>query len=368
VSSGDRFQVLVNGGEPIEQSFYDNLTALEVEENADLPGAMEFTAPIAVTGAPGMEDLSVVGDERFKPYGRIAVVVTPEDGPDSCIFDGYVLSHKIQLDRGTTASSARVWAQDVSCLMNLEEQVREFEGTDVDVADTIFRSYGFLSSEENSDSTGAQRTVMQRATDAQFLRDQARKTGKLFRVVCKTEPGQNFGYFARPRTEADPVVTLVLNPPEHANVEQLDITWDVARPTEVIASVLLLSSEATEGGATDSGLATLDSRSLANYVGDEHAMKAMLTTTAASTAELQQHSASLLREAGWFVRCEGEADLARLKKVPRVGDVVRVNGAGEIHSGNYLVWTVRHTITSESHRMSFVLVRNALGTNGVADL
>jgi hypothetical protein len=62
------------------------------------------------------------------------------------------------------------------------------------------------------------------------------------------------------------------------------------------------------------------------------------------------------------VKCEGETDLARLKSVLRVATVVQVNGAGKLHSGKYFVWSVRHTIGAESHRMKFVLVRNAVGS------
>jgi hypothetical protein len=90
-------------------------------------------------------------------------------------------------------------------------------------------------------------------------------------------------------------------------------------------------------------------------------MEARLTAAADSAGELKQRSASLLREAAWFVKCEGETDLARLNAVLRVATIVQVNGAGRVHSGRYFVWSVRHTITAQSHRMRFVLVRNAVG-------
>ena len=50
-----------------------------------------------------------------------------------------------------------------------------------------------------------------------------------------------------------------------------------------------------------------------------------------------------------------------LKQVLRVGTVVAVEGCGSLLSGKYLVWSVRHTITTQAHAMSFVLVRNAMG-------
>jgi hypothetical protein len=358
------FQVLL-GGQPADAAFYDLLTSLEVEENADLPGALQLTLPIATQGATGSEDLTVVGDDHYKPYAAIAVVVSVDLKPDACIFDGYVLSHKIRLDRGTTAASLQVWGQDASCLMNLEEKAHEWPLSDNTIAQQIFGQYHFDSVVDANDDSGthdaAKHTVMQRATDAQFLRDRARRAGKLFRVCCDQQAGTNKGYFIKPKDEGDAVVTLVLNPEDESNVDTLSFEWDVARPTQVLAKALVMAKDPVDGGAQDPGLKPFDSRSLASFTGSQHPMKVMLTATVDDAGELQSRAQSLLREAGWFVTCEGEADLARLQAVLRVGTLVQINGAGKLHSGKYLVWSVRHSINAQSHRMKFTLVRNAVG-------
>jgi hypothetical protein len=348
-----------------DDAFDARLSSLEVEEHADLPGALEMTLKIAAEGPAGAEDLPVVGDEDFKPYGRIAVVVGIDGKSDACIFDGYVLSHKIQLDKGTTTGSVRVWGQDASCLLNLVDNVREWSGADSTIADTIFRDNDITASPDNArdDNPKADgQTIMQRATDAQFLRDRARRTGKLFRICCDQQAGQNTGYFIKPPLSSPVTATLILNPPDEANIDSLAIDWDVARPTEVLAQTLELASEkAADGGATDSGLSPPPgAQSLASFIG-EHVMKTRLTAAVADAGELQRRSASLLCEAGWFVRCEGEADVAKLGTVLRAARMVEVAGAGSLHSGNYLVWSVRHLIVGDSHKMKFVLVRNSVG-------
>jgi hypothetical protein len=110
--------------------------------------------------------------------------------------------------------------------------------------------------------------------------------------------------------------------------------------------------------ASESGLPLLESRGLAAFTGKE---RTVVLTAAADTAALPDRSAGLLRESGWFVRCEGTADVNVLKCVLRVGDVVAVEGCGSLLSGKYLVWSVRHTFTSQAHTMAFVLVSNAVG-------
>ena len=77
---------------------------LEVEENADLPGAVQLTLPV---DSDGSGDLTFVNDARFQPFVNIAVVATPAGQSDQCIFDGYVLSSKLHLQKGTTGSTLR---------------------------------------------------------------------------------------------------------------------------------------------------------------------------------------------------------------------------------------------------------------------
>jgi hypothetical protein len=164
----------------------------------------------------------------------------------------------------------------------------------------------------------------------------------------------------KPKLDGSPAVTLALNPESASNVDTLDFEWDVARPTEVMAKALVKAKDPVDGAATQSGLSPLDSRSLATFTGS-HVMKTRLTATVDDAGELRSRAESLLREAGWFVKCVGETDLSRLDTVPRVGTLMQINGAGTMHSGKYFVWSVRHSITAHSHRMKFVLLRNAVG-------
>src|SRR5262249_12421263 len=77
----DDFQVLFgDDATAADAAFYRQLTSLEVEENADLPGAIELTLPITTHPAAGAEDFTLVGDDHFKPYARIAVTATPDGG------------------------------------------------------------------------------------------------------------------------------------------------------------------------------------------------------------------------------------------------------------------------------------------------
>jgi hypothetical protein len=358
------FQVFLDG-QPAPEELYTQMTQIEVEENVDLPGAILLDLPVSRTPAG---ELSWVGDDRLRPMANVAVVAIAQDQPPECIFDGYVLSHRVHLETGITNSRLHVWGQDATWLMNLEEKIKEWvDVTEGAVANSIFGDYEFAVAPENLEDdspahTEAGHSLMQRTTDAQFLRSLAKRSGKLMRVICADAAGVRTAYFAKPNLDGDPVATLIVNDPEAWNVAAMDIEWDATRPTEVRARQALFNDAAedgADGGATESGLDPLDERPLADFTNEANVVH--LTAPVDDAGELQQRSAAVLRDAGWFVKCEGQTDLARLKRVLRAGTVVEVAGIGSVHSGKYFVWSIRHTITQDTHRMRFVLTRNAVG-------
>ncbi|MEK6676309.1 MAG: hypothetical protein AABZ47_11730 [Planctomycetota bacterium] len=357
------YQIFLQGA-AASADFYDRLNYLEVEENADLPGALQLRVPV-YRGEDG-EPLPI-DDAAFAPLSNVSIVATVEDMPPECIFDGYVLSHKIHMETGLTGSYLEVYAQDASWLMNLEEKTREWANvTDGIAANTIFGEYGIAPSPDNlvDDSpahTEDGHTLMQRGSDIEFLRMLGRRSGKLCRVVSEA-PGARMGFFAKPSVETEPVVTLRPNDIAAPNIRSLDIEWDIMRPTSVRARQALFTDSTPEGASGDtdaSGLASMDERDLATFSGTP--MTAMLTVPVDDAGELRQRADAVLREAGWFVRCSGEADVSLLQTVLRVGRVVKIETLGSVHSGNYFVWSVRHRIEAQSHKMQFVLVRNAVG-------
>lgn len=356
---------LLLGGSSADDDIMHAVTNIEVEEAADSPGALSLDLNV-VRGDQG--DLTFVGDSRIGPLASIAVVASPDDGDSQCIFDGYILQHRLQLDPGTTDAHLNVWGQDASWLMNVQETVQEWvDVSDNDVAEAIFGNYGISPADANSDEDSPshseqKHSLMQRDTDIRFLQELARRSGKLCRVYCEDQPGRRTGFFAAPSLDADPVATLLLTDPQTANVESLTFHWDVARPTKFDAREALFDDDDEDGAEAevdDAGLRLLADRGLADFAGQD--TTSLLTTVADSADEVRLRALASLRSSHWFVRCEGETTANRLHAVLRVGDLVAVSGVGNLNSGKYLVWNVRHVIRAESHRMHFSLVRNSVG-------
>jgi len=358
------FVLSVAGGRAASTALTEALQSIEIEENADGPDAMTITLPVNRTSAGG---LTYVDDGSFEPYTQVSVVLTA--GPSTqCVFDGYVLSWRLHVDRSSAESSIRVWAHDASWLMNLDDVVREWPGlTDGQVANEIFTSHGFEPAAGNLDDDSPahlpeQHTLLQRATDLRFLHGLARRNGKICRVACGEKPGNRTGYFIRP-SAGSPVAALSFASLDDWTVDALDVEWDVMRPTQVRASQASFTSSV--GGApaveSSSGIPVLGSRDLRGYAGRS---STMLLTATGDPPELRQRATAVLAESGWFATCTGEADVDRLGTVLRVGTVVAVDGAGSAHSGNWFVWRVNHLIERDSCRARFTLVRNAVGSSG----
>ena len=358
------FQVYL-GGDPADASIYDRLAMVEVEENVDMPSACQLTFGIR---REENGDLTYVNDSRLGPLAELAIVASADGEEQHCIFDGVVLSHKLHLDSGTVSSMLKVWAQDATWPMNLEEKVHEWvDVTDADVAAAIFGDYGITPAagnrEDDSPShTEDKHTLMQRASDIQFLHMLARRNGKLCRVACKGTPGERIGYFAKPALDGEAAVRLTINDPDDPKLAELDFEWDVSVPSEVGTRQALFddpSEDGVSGDTSESGLDLLGERGLGDFAGET--MKVLLTTPVDDAGELLLRAQSVLRESGWFVRCEGEVDAGRINAVIRAGSIVQIDDAGALNSGKYFVWSVRHSLTDTAHKMRFVLVRNAVG-------
>lgn len=362
------YQIVLDG-QPADDDLHAAVQGLEVEESLDAPGAAQLTLAVNRTEDG---DLTMVADPRFRPLAPVAVVAGADAGKQ-CVFDGVVLAHAATLPPGLAGASVRVWAHDATWLMSTEEKVREWAGvTDDAVAAAIFGEYGFApapanAADESPAHPESDHTLMQRGTDAQFLRTLARRTGKVFRVASADKPDARTGYFAKPSLDAPPVVELKPNDPSEPNVGALELKWDVARPTAVMARQALFTDptpDGVAGDAAESGLTPLDERPLAVFAGAPNT--AQLAAPADTAGELLMRAKAVLRDAGWFVRCECEVNAGRVNVILRAGDVVQVNGVGALHSGKYLVWGVRHAIGRDAHTMKLTLVRNAVGPEAAA--
>jgi hypothetical protein len=308
----------------------------------------------------GDGDLPLLLDDRIGPGSEISILV-PSNGTTHCLMKGPVHGQRVHLVHGGTGSTVEVWGSDGTVTMDREARSAVYaDVTDSDAVTTILGGYPFVPDVDTTPGRHLEtkHTLVQRASDLRFVRWLARRNGFLFWLTSDST-GVDTAHFKRPDLSGDPKRTVRINL-DGANVDWLDLTWDVERPTSVEGGQLDLNSkEDLDGAVSGSPLQAMASQDLASITGDTRSV--FLAAPADDAGDLQARGEGALIDAGWFVRGRCATTLDGLGDVARAHTIAMVRGAGSRHSGRYLVAGVHHTIDPTGHRMDLDLVRNAWG-------
>ena len=305
-------------------------------------------------------DFPMLVEERIGAGSALSVLV-PIDGKTNCLVKGPVIGQQIHLEHGGACSFVEVSGCDSSIAMDRETKtVLWSDITDSDAVTNIFGQYGYIPDVQTT-SAGhfeTKHTLVQRDTDFQFIHRLARRNGFLF-WTTSNELGIETAHFKHAPLEGDSAADLIINLDSN-NVEAIDISWDVERPTSVVASQLDLNTKSEIGGSVEeSPLTSLGKRSLSDIGSDTRSMA--LVVPADDKGALSGRAEGALIEAGWFIRATCKTTLNALSAVLRAHTIVNLRGAGSRFSGKYFVSGVRHTIDAAQHRMEVELSRNAWG-------
>ena len=305
-------------------------------------------------------DFPMLVDERIGA-GSELTVIAPLDGRNNCLVKGPVTGQQIHLEHGGACSFVEVSGCDTSIAMDRETQTVVWSDvTDSDAVTTVLGQYGYTPDVETT-SAGhfeTKHTLVQRDTDLRFVQRLARRNGYLFWITCD-EQGIETAHFKRAPVEGDPAGDLVINL-ESNNLEVIDITWDVERPTSVVAAQLNLNDKSDiDGAVNESPLASLGTQALKVIAADTRSIH--LVAPADDAGDLQDRGEGVLIEAGWFIRATCKTTVNALNALVRAQTVINLRGAGTRFSGKYFVAGVRHTIDAAQHRMDVELSRNGWG-------
>jgi hypothetical protein len=233
--------------------------------------------------------------------------------------------------------------------------------TDSDAVSAIVGTYGLQPDIESSAACHMEtkHTLVQRDTDLQFVRRLARRNGCLFWITAD-QSGFETAHFKRPALGDSPENELIINL-DSANLEALDIIWDIENPTSATAMQLDLNTKSSiDGGVGTVSLPTLGSIPLASITNQTRS--SYLSAPVDDVGDLQARTEAALIDKSFFLRAFTRTTAQALGSVVRAHSVVRVRGAGSRHSGNYYCSGVRHVIEEGIHRMELELLRNGWGS------
>ncbi|OKI51395.1 hypothetical protein [Micromonospora sp. CB01531] len=337
---------------------------------------------------------------------------------DEIVLDGYVTAVEAVLGESRVPDSSLVLTgTDAMCLMHLSTATREWYGlSDSDIAGELFGKYGFASGPASVEATTPIReqsraSMVQRGTDAQFLRLLAQRNGyELFLepVQGEVRPGSHpttsvTGHFHAARPGAEPQPVLELFPREAPTVIEMRARWDSHAGSRWRGwHIDEVSRRLQQADVTDPGYLRMGSHSRGQFLatrlaeiapvragtavpgtaGDgagapsgDAAVQVLDVQSAAvphSGAELLALTRAAYRSSDWFATAHATVRGERYPAILRSRRPVALAGAGHLLDGTWYAQGVRHrwgVDPAEPHReqtttryeADVTLVRNALG-------
>lgn len=349
---------------PASSEIMSAVREIEVEDHADMADMLRLRLAVAVR-----EDGSgwtVLDEALVDRLTKIRIEVLVGSGRSQPLIEAYVTETRTEFSNQPGGSILEVLAMDPTVLMNLEEKIRAWpDMADSDIADVLFGEYGFTSRVDQTRPTRQEsdRTIMQRGTDIQFLRELARRNGCECYVELNPDTGDVEGHFHPPRVDETVQGVLSVNLGTATNVDRFHGRYDMLRPVEARANNIDINDQEDQQAEIDAS--SLENLGQETSTRQDRPRRVLLNNTGLSeTGELQTYAQAVVNRSAFAIRAEGELSTVTYRNILRAKRPVNVRGAGRQFSGTYYVEKVLHRIRNEGYTQAFSLRRNALGVTG----
>jgi phage protein D len=354
------YNLYING-QPASPDILAAIQKIEVEDHARIADMLGLQMAIALSDkASGW---TAMDEDIFKRLSRIKVEVSICGAKAKPLIDSYVIETNAQFSNEPGKSLLKVIAMDSTVLLNLDEKIKPWPNmADSDIAEAIFRSYGFNTV---IDSTQPSRqevdtTTIQRETDMQFLKRLAYRYGYECYLDLDSENGKVEGHFHKPRLDEPPQRVLTVNMGSATNVNSFKARYEMLRPVTAQAIGLDIETQSDQSAETEE--ASLKSMGKDSSASTDRPRKVLVSQTGLTqTGELQTYAQSIVDESSWAITAEGDLNTVAYGGILEAKKPVLVRGAGKQFSGIYYIDKVLHILTADGYIQRFSMRRNALG-------
>jgi phage protein D len=329
---------------------------LEIEEDHDMPSVTH------VKLAMHQQDdgtWAYLDDDRVQLWNPISISVTVADDQQE-LFSGYITEIKSHFDVEDNACYVTICGTDATCLMGLEEKIKDWPNmSDSDIASQILSSYNLTPEVDDSgvvhDDTVS--TIIQRETDIHFLKRLARRNG--YECVVRGDTG----YFRKPVLTDPPLPVLAVLFGADTNVASMDVEVKALQPMAVEMHQIDVIGKQTEDASIDTSDQTqLGQNSVLTLTVPNGVQPRSYVRHAVATgvAEMQNLCQAIYDRAEWLVEATGHVDSIAYGTFLRSLNLVPIKGLGQLFSGMYYLTNVRHVITVDHYLQHFKARRNAM--------
>jgi phage protein D len=390
----DKAYQITFSGNAVENDFYAAVVSLTVEENPAAPSI--FRLQIATT----LQDdgsWSYLDDQRFALFTPVSIkigfisggglaaalgsLLGGSDSNDSMepIFDGYITNVDLSLGTAPASTFINLSGMDTSVLMSLEEKIATWpDMADSDIAQEIMSQYGVQTQADTTATVHQENdtTIVQRASDIQFVRDLAQRNGFEFYFETDKTSGNVAAYFQAPQLSGTPQKDLAIQFGDQSNLRNFSARLTGQRPLNVKSEQMdVKANNPNTAQVSDTQLDKLGANDANSLIGgpldslvtpkDAQAQMLVLGPPTSDSTELRTIAQAVRDEAGWFITANGEINSDAYQAVLRPHRLVLVKGAGEAYSGKYYVTRVAHEIKRDgTYTQKFEARRNARDLDG----
>ncbi|MBZ5525817.1 MAG: hypothetical protein LAP21_26645 [Acidobacteriia bacterium] len=219
--------------------------------------------------------------------------------------------------------------------------------------------------ESNPPSAGGStpRSVVQRHSDLQFLRELARRRGYEFYVMGAT------AYFRTPNLQSAPQKAIASNFGDKTNCSDLQIFVDGTIPVQASGSRLDPHTgervSTPPVGPADTGQPAMGSTDAVAGRDDSSAVPPTSVMArrppVGSAAEMQAYLQGVMIRSSCLLKATGTMNGVRYGAILRTHKNVTIFGFGKTYTGDYYVRKVVHTFTPRTYHVQFEACRNRMG-------
>lgn len=317
----------------------------------------------------GLVDHPLLQNPLLRPFNRVMIVVTFDVVP-IVLMDGVITNIQLAPSDKPGASTVTVTGEDVSVMMDMEEQSQEWPAmADPLIALLVIAKYALyglipmvIPPLAIDQPNPVDRTPVQQGTDLQFLQELAGRYGYVFFVLPGPAPFTNTAYWGPRMAMPVPQRALRVGMGPQSNVASLNFAYDALKP------------ELVEGETQDPLLAVdLPVMSVPSLRPPLAAMPAVIFNqpnvrrrqyreSGVSTPGAYGRAQGMTDASTEVVQATGEVDGLAYGDVLRTHGLVGVAGAGYSNDGFYYVKQVSHRLSRGEYKQSFTLTREGTGS------
>jgi len=368
---GIHLSLLIGGQEaiptPASPFIVENLRSVQVTQTDEGPSGFQMTFHVGRTSVLDLLDYRLLNNPLLKPFNRVVLLVRFAIAP-AVIMDGIITNQQLNPSNEPGGSTLTITGEDISVLMDLEEESRSFDARPdyviVKEIVTGYTKYGLILglppplTPEPFVPPNPLEEIPQKPplTDRGFLQKLAGDYGFLFYVTPGPAPLTSTVHWGPPETLAIPQSALSVNMGPASNVESINFSFDGMRANRVT----YVEGEKTDTIKEPSGIG----RSI--KLAETRAEAKRLTFL--TNDDQQRRRAKTIaqgmvdRSFDEVVTATGELDTLRYNKLLNPRSLVGVRGAGKSYDGFYYVKSVTHNISKGRYTQNFTLTREGTGT------